>query len=112
MLRTMIGGMTAPDVATWDDDQLLHTVRTDLKATMGIPLDEPAMITRIYRHARAIPQYHVGHADLVQIVREAEARHPGFFATGNALDGIGIADCIRESYRMATQIEEYLKKHP
>ncbi|MDJ0765006.1 MAG: protoporphyrinogen oxidase [Myxococcota bacterium] len=108
LMRTMIGGMLEPQVGEWPPERVIATVREELSAILGIPTGEAPVLTRIFRHPRAIPQYHVGHAHRVARIRAAESRHPGFFATGNALLGVGVIDCIRESVATAHRVSLFL----
>jgi oxygen-dependent protoporphyrinogen oxidase len=104
----MIGGMLEPQVAGWSIEQVIDTVRRDLEKIMGIPRSEEPALLRVFRHEKAIPQYHVGHGALVEKIRGAEQRHPGFFAGGNSVAGIGVADCIRESSLLAGRVMDFL----
>ena len=104
LLRTMIGGMLEPHVAGWTDDQVLETVQDELREILGLAPGARPVFVKVFRHDRAIPQYHVGHSLLKARIAAAEERHPGFFATGNALRGIGVIDCVRESVPLAAEI--------
>jgi oxygen-dependent protoporphyrinogen oxidase len=92
LLRTMVGGAREPHLAELPDEQLLDRVRSNLKEIMGITA-EPEFVS-IYRHQRAIPQYLVGHAERLQAIGEALARHPGLVLTGNAFRGVSLNDCV------------------
>ncbi len=110
LMRTMIGGMLEPQVAGWSNAQLIETVRRDLEDIVGVSrLQEPAFL-RVFRHKLAIPQYHVGHEELLKSIRGAEQRSPGFFAGGNAVGGIGVIDCVRESSVLAHRVIDYLQE--
>ena len=110
LIRTMIGGMIEPQVAEWDDNTMIDTVRRELEVILGISATVPTTLRKVYRHAQAIPQYHVGHNELLMRIAAAEKRHPGFFATGNAIKGIGVVDCIRESKPTADRIVESIRR--
>jgi oxygen-dependent protoporphyrinogen oxidase len=109
LIRTMIGGMLEPQVAGWAEEQVMDEVRRDLEGVMGIPRTEEPVVARIFRHEKAIPQYHVGHEKLTCRIRQAESRHRGFFAAGNSIGGIGVIDCIRESTPTAKRVFEFIK---
>ena len=102
LLRTMIGGAKAPEMAAFDDDKIMSAVFDELKPVMGLTSD-PEMV-RIYRWDKAIPQYLLGHSRILGTIEENLAHYPGLYLTGNAYRGIGINDCIENSYRIADEI--------
>ncbi len=108
LVRAMVGGMLEPQVAGWDLDQVLATVRQDLRDVIGIEKGAEPVFQKVFRHPKAIPQYHVGHSSLQERIQAGETRHPGFFATGNALRGIGVIDCVRESVPLAERVARLL----
>ncbi len=110
LIRSMIGGMLEPQVAGWTKDQVIDTIRRELEDILDIPQSEEPVFQRIYRHERAIPQYHVGHEALVARIRQAEDRYPGLFTGGNAVGGIGVIDCIREASPIAQRVADFLKQ--
>src|SRR4029077_14913714 len=68
LLRAMCGGWNRPDVVSWDDERLLRAVRAELRRIMRIT-PEPVFHS-IIRWDRAIPQYHLGHLELVARIEE------------------------------------------
>ena len=107
MSATCAGATPALQVASWTDDQVLDIVVRELRDILGIAPDARPVLVKVFRHDSAIPQYHVGHSVLVERVAAAEQRHPGFFATGNALKGIGVVDCVRESVPLAERVAAF-----
>ena len=93
LLRTFVGGATRPDLFDLDDEAIAGLVRRELAELLGAT-GEPLLL-KIDRHPRAMPQYTLGHLDRVAEVRRLSAKHPRFELAGNALDGVGIPDCIR-----------------
>ena len=94
-LRTMIGGATDPDSINWGDDKLVNTVREDLAKILGITA-EPEF-KKIFRWAKGIPQFVLGHPEKMRQLDEITSRWPGLYFTGNAYDGIGLNDCVVRS---------------
>jgi oxygen-dependent protoporphyrinogen oxidase len=76
-----------------DDGGLVVSARAELAPLLGIR-EEP-LFARVARHARAMPQYHVGHTARVEAIEAAVARMPGLRLAGGAYRGVGIADCVR-----------------
>ncbi len=106
LLRSMVGGALHPQALELPDEELLRQVRESLKTILGI--EHAPEMTKIYRHPQAIPRYRVGHARLLDELRE-EAKHiPGFFFTGNAFEGVGINDCVAAAGRTAERVLDFL----
>jgi protoporphyrinogen/coproporphyrinogen III oxidase len=51
-----------------------------------------------------MPQYHVGHLDLVRQIEEGAAAIPHFALAGNAYRGVGIPFCIHSGEQAAERI--------
>lgn len=97
LLRTMVGGARNPGPAELPDERLLDLVRANLEDIMGITA-EP-VFAKIYRHARAIPQYRVGHAQRIDEIEKGLADFPGLVLTGNAFRGVSLNDCVLNAER-------------
>jgi oxygen-dependent protoporphyrinogen oxidase len=93
LLRVFAGGAMNESALEADDAALVETVRAQLAELMGV--SGPPLFTRVARHPRAMPQYHVGHAARAEAIERAVARHPGLGLAGGAYRGVGIADCVR-----------------
>ncbi len=101
-LRTFVGGAMQPQWLEQDDDSLVHMVREELQALLGVQ-GEP-LFQRVARYERAMPQYHVGHLDLVTEIESLQQRHPGFALAGNAYRGVGIPDSIHSGEQAAERV--------
>lgn len=100
LLRVFVGGALRPDLAALDDESLVALAREELATLIGLS-GEPLFST-VTRWRESMPQYDVGHLARAAHIREAEAATAGIVLTGNAFDGIGIPDCIRNA-RAAAQ---------
>ncbi|UCH45012.1 MAG: protoporphyrinogen oxidase [Nitrospiraceae bacterium] len=106
LLRTMIGGAKHPDIAGLEDNNIIDIVYDELKSVMGLTT-EPDMV-RVYRWDKAIPQYLLGHNKLLAQIDDRLTASPGLYLTGNSYRGIGMNDCVANSYALADQIAEGL----
>jgi oxygen-dependent protoporphyrinogen oxidase len=106
LLRVFIGGALQPDLFEHDDSQIEALVRRELGELLGAR-GSPVLF-EMTRHARAMPQYTLGHLERVATIRRHAARHPGLFLTGNAFDGVGIPDCIRAARATADELLAHL----
>ena len=81
------------------DEELVARVRGELEQAVG-PL--PALVdSRVTRWGGGLPQYAVGHLDLVQRVRSAVAQQRGLAVAGAAYDGVGVPACARSGREAA-----------
>ncbi|MCB9777235.1 MAG: protoporphyrinogen oxidase [Alphaproteobacteria bacterium] len=106
-LRTLIGGTPDPGALDLDDQALLGRAHAAHAAFLGAPTGQPTL-AHLTRHARAIPQYTVGHGRRVAVARSVGQRHPGLFLAGSHLDGPGVRDCARVALAVATRVRTAL----
>jgi oxygen-dependent protoporphyrinogen oxidase len=59
-----------------------------------------------------MPQYLLGHLDLLARVDEAVAQHPGLALAGAAYRGVGIPDCIASGEAAAESVVRALAAAP
>lgn len=105
LLTTFVGGMRQPALVERSDDQLTALVATELRNLLGARAPESARITR---HARAIPQYTLGHAARISRLEAAETRHPGLFFCANYRGGISVGDVVTNGEAAATAVGDHL----
>ncbi len=110
LLRSFVGRAGLEASAQLDDDELTALVRRELRDVMGIAA-EPEFV-EIFRWPKGMPQYRVGHADLVARIEEAVAAAPGVELAGGAYHGIGIGDCLREGAAAAERALEHVRGLP
>jgi oxygen-dependent protoporphyrinogen oxidase len=102
LLRNMVGGSRSSELAMQDDGRLIDIVSEELKDIMDIKV-QPDFV-KIYRHEKAIPQYNIGHDRKLKAVDEMLLKYENLYLTGNAYRGIGVNDCIENSYKLAETI--------
>ncbi len=94
LVRAFVGRAGREGPASLPDGELVALVRAELAAIVGLHA-EP-LFTRIFRWPRGMPQYRVGHRELIDHVEAEVAGVSGVELAGGYLHGIGIGDCIRE----------------
>lgn len=102
VLRASVGRYGEPDALRRDDADMVRLVLADVAALTG--LSAPPMATRVTRWGGGLPQYAVGHVDLVRRVRAAVAAVPGLAVCGAAYDGVGVPACIRSAHAAVGQV--------
>ncbi|MCL1926473.1 MAG: protoporphyrinogen oxidase [Syntrophorhabdaceae bacterium] len=106
LIRVMVGGVRAPELASLPEEELLALVRSELRDTMGV-YSRPVMARSFY-HDRGIPQYLVGHGKVLEQIDARLAHYPGLILNSNAYRGIALNDCVRESKLAAEKIANAL----
>jgi len=104
LLRIMVGGARASELAMEQETRLLEMIRKELSDIIKITA-APDFV-RIYRHEMAIPQYTVGHTERLKTIDGILAKHNNLHLTGNAYRGISVNDCIENSAKLAEKIIE------
>ncbi len=104
LLRSMIGGVRRSELAMQDKDKLVNIAMGEMNDIMGISA-KPDFV-KVYTHKKGIPQYSSGHEKRLETIGEIVSRFRGLYLTGNAYRGIGVNDCIENSYKLAVRIIE------
>ena len=106
LIRVFVGraGRDIP----WNENELLELATEELKITLGITA-EP-LLQRVFMWDRAMPQYNLGHPEILNRIDAALERHPGLALAGNGYRGIGIPDCIHSGEVAVKRVVE--NSHP
>ncbi len=107
LLRVFVGGALQESLLAQDDRDLLDLARAEVAALLGIAGDP--ILTRLWRHPGAMPQYEVGHLDRVAAIEARLEALPGLAVAGGAYRGVGIADCVRSGEAAAERLHGSLK---
>jgi oxygen-dependent protoporphyrinogen oxidase len=107
LMRVFVGGACQPQLAELPDEDLRTMVHAELVQLLGVT-GEPHL-TEITRWKQAMPQYHVGHLDLVSRIEARVADLANFALAGNAYRGVGVPQCIRSGEGAAEQILRWTK---
>jgi oxygen-dependent protoporphyrinogen oxidase len=84
------------------DSELVARVLADLGAATG--LRGPPVDQLVSRWGGALPQYAVGHRDLVGRIHDLVGELPGLAVCGAAYEGLGIPACIASAERAVTLV--------
>lgn len=107
-MTSFLGGATDPQILSMTDDQIGKLVHEELAKVLQI--SAPPIAQHLWRHAHALPQYNLGHAQKVAAIREDLSHFPGLFITGNYLDGPSIGSCVSQGFNTAQSVHEYLTR--
>src|SRR5262249_51949936 len=92
LLRVFIGGALQAELLARDDPGLVALAEADVAPLLGIT--GGPILSRVWRHPWAMPQYDVGHLGRVAAIEARLESLPGLALAGAAYRGVGIADCV------------------
>jgi len=110
LVRAMLGGAVDPAIGGLSEDELVGIVRDDLRAVMGLAATPRYL--RVVRWPRAIPQYELGHPDVVRRIQNALRARPGLHVAGNALHGIAFGKAATAGKACGERAVMDLATHP
>ncbi len=104
-LRVFLGGAADSRALDLSPDDALATIRRDLAAALGIAAEPMAYHEHLWQHA--IPQYALGHKQLLQQIDVRLASLPRVVLVGNAYRGVGVGDVVRDA---VVQVDRLLQR--
>jgi oxygen-dependent protoporphyrinogen oxidase len=106
-LTGIIGGATDPSVVDESDETIASIVQLDCESVLDIT--GAPILSCVWKHPKALPQYNLGHSHVVKAIRESTRSTPGLFFTGNYLSGPSIGKCVEEGLATAEATAAYLQ---
>jgi len=88
------------------EEEITETICTEVARVLGIK-GKP-VVTNLHRYARALPQYNLGHSQIVKSLEALTAATPGLFLAGNYLSGPSIGACVEQANQTAQAVRVYL----
>jgi len=102
LLSCFLGGSRNPMVANWSEEEIVAQVVKDLTPLLGITGQPAFHQVKLWKHA--IAQYHLGHFDKVELIRQALSKDcPEIITRANWHEGISIPDVVANAERFARQ---------
>jgi len=106
ILRVFVGGACHPELTELTDTETERVVLSELSDLVGLKgKPEHLMITR---WNGKMPQYHLGHLQLVDQIEELAKQLDGLELAGNAYRGVGVPQCIASGQNAADRVQAYL----
>jgi oxygen-dependent protoporphyrinogen oxidase len=100
------GGATDPGLCGLSEGEITETICAEVARVLGITGKPVA--TNMHRYARALPQYNLGHTEIVKSLEALTTSVPGLFLAGNYLSGPSIGACVEQADRTAEAVRIYL----
>lgn len=102
LLRAYIGGALQPELVELADTELAQIARDEFRTLLGITTEPRFAVTR--RWMRMLPEYGVGHVDLVASIEQHANAFGGLALAGSAYHGVGIPDCVATGEAAAARL--------
>ena len=110
ILLNYIGGSRDVGIAELSDDEIVAEVDKGCRQVLLKPDAPPPKVLGIKLWPTAIPQYELGHADIIEELEAAEAAVPGLWVCGNYRTGVAFPDCVNFGYEHAKVVRSYLER--
>jgi oxygen-dependent protoporphyrinogen oxidase len=108
LLRTYVGRTDDQDAVNLSDEEIIKIALDDLNKTMNIT--EKPEFTIVSRYKNMMPQYNVGHIQMMEDVKRSLATElPGVFLAGGSFEGLGIPGCIDQGMNAVDKILEFIE---
>ncbi len=104
VVRCFVGASGIEELVDQPDADIVEGVARQLSALL--PLPERPEVSAVVRWPSAMPQYEVGHLELID--RIERALPPGVFVAGQGYRGAGIPDCVRQGTEAADAAAGFL----
>jgi len=102
LVRVFLGGALQPERVDLSDSKLQELALAELRPLLGVGGDP--LLVDIARWRQKMPQYHVGHVQLVDAIEAIVAQQAGLELAGNAYRGVGIPQCVQSGELAAGRI--------
>jgi oxygen-dependent protoporphyrinogen oxidase len=102
IVRGFLGGLRDQGALNLSDNEILFTLRLDLRELTGLRAEPRAV--RIYRWNQAMAQPTIGHVERIARIETRLATIPGLALAGNYFRGIGVPDCVRTGAEAARKV--------
>jgi len=106
LIRVFVGGALQPELLEKTDAEILQLAQVEISEILGI-CGEP-LRADLVRWQEKMPQYHVGHVQLVDRIENLVAKHTGLELAGNAYRGVGIPQCVQSGDSAARRLASEL----
>lgn len=104
VIRVFLGGALRPELVQLPEAELERIALAELRHILGIR-GEPTQVD-IVKWREKMPQYHVGHVQLVNAIEDRANQHEGLAFAGNGYRGVGIPYCVRSGDNAARRLAE------
>mmetsp|Transcript_23477 Transcript_23477/g.48742 ORF Transcript_23477/g.48742 Transcript_23477/m.48742 type:complete len:584 (-) Transcript_23477:58-1809(-) len=109
LLLNYIGGSRDTTLADLPEEEIYNEVDKGCRQVLLKPDAPKPKILGMKIWPTAIPQYELGHLEILKELEEAEAKVPGLWVCGNYRSGVAFPDCVTFGYEQAKKVAEFVK---
>jgi len=109
LLLNYIGGSRDVGIADLSEEEIYSEVDKGCRQVLLKPDAPGPKILGMKLWPSAIPQYELGHLDILRELEEAERTVDGLWVCGNYRTGVAFPDCVTYGYDHAKVVMEYLE---
>ncbi|XP_078158608.1 flavin containing amine oxidoreductase family [Carex rostrata] len=113
LLLNYIGGSTNTGIISKSESELVEAVDRDLRKMLIREGAEEPLVLGVRTWPRAIPQFLVGHLDILDTATSAlsNAGLQGLFLGGNYVAGVALGRCVEGAQQTALQVSQFLANY-
>ena len=104
LVRVFLGGALRPELVELPEAELQRIALAELVKVLGIS-GAPQKVD-VMKWQQKMPQYHVGHVQLVDAIEQRAEQLVGLALAGNGYRGVGIPYCVRSGDAAARKIAQ------
>ena len=108
LLLNYIGGSRDIGIADLTEEEIIAEVDKGCRQVLLQDDAPPPKVIGLKLWPTAIPQYELGHLDIIQELEEAEKKTPGLWICGNYRSGVAFPDCVTYGYEHAKIVKQFL----
>lgn len=109
LLLNYIGGSRDPSLAELTEEEIIGEVDKGCRQVL-LKKDAPApKVIGMKVWPTAIPQYELGHLEMMDELQDLEDEMDGLWICGNYRTGVAFPDCVTFGYEQAQTVLDYLK---
>ena len=108
VLLNYIGGSRDVGLADLDEAAIVDEVDKGCRAVLLESGAPPPKVLGVKLWPTAIPQYELGHLDIIRRLEDAEKTTPGLYVCGNYKSGVAFPDCVTFGYDHAKEVAAFL----
>jgi len=109
LLLNYIGGSCDVGIADLSDEEVIAEVDKGCRQVL-LKKDAPKpKVLGLKLWPTAIPQYELGHLELIDELQQAESKLPGLWVCGNYRSGVAFPDCVTYGYEHAKVVKKFLE---
>ncbi|XP_047970860.1 protoporphyrinogen oxidase 1, chloroplastic [Salvia hispanica] len=113
LLLNYIGGALNPGITSKSESEIVESVDRDLRKMLIKKNAADPLVLGVRVWPQAIPQFLVGHLDLLDSARTALSNggFEGLFLGGNFVSGVALGRCVEGAYEVAADVSKFLSEN-